>query len=67
MEIRKLVLFMRFRVMGGCIHPQPRFVFSRNASDPNFEMAICYRRNFDKGSFDWKLNGLAEFLIVESD
>ena len=67
MEIRKLVPFMRFRVMGGWIPSQPHFVFSRNASDLNFEMVICYRRNFEKGSFDWKLNGLVEFLIVESD
>ena len=26
-----------------------------------------YRKNFKKGSFDWKWKGLVPFLIVESD
>jgi len=29
-----------------------------NTSDSNFEMAICRRRNFEKGSYDCKLKGL---------
>jgi hypothetical protein len=27
----------------------------------------CFRKNFKKGSFDWKFKGLVVFLIVESD
>ena len=45
----------------------PHLVLSRNASDRNFEMTICCRINFKKGSFDWKLKGLLPFLIVKND
>jgi hypothetical protein len=47
--------------------PSIHIVFSRNASDINFEMVICCRRNFGKALFNWKLKGLVPLLIVEND
>ena len=38
--------------------PPTHLLFSRGASDRNFEMAICCCRKLEKNSFDWKLKGL---------
>ena len=50
------------------VYPIPRtyLIFSLNASDRNFENAIWCLWNIGKRSFDWKLNGLVPFLIVEN-
>ena len=33
----------------------PTLRIFQHVSDRNFEMEICFNRNFENGSFDWKL------------
>ena len=57
-----------FKILSGhWVDIPPHVIFTRNASDINFEMVICYLKNFKKSSFDWKLKGLVLFLIFKCD
>ena len=50
------------------VPPQsPQDKGSRYLSDRNSEVAICYRKSFENGSFDLKLKGLVPILLVQRD
>jgi hypothetical protein len=49
-------------MIGGQLPPFPQFFFRPG----RFIQKSC-RRNIERGSFDWKLQRLVPFLIVESD